>query len=91
MIPAQLAQLTVSFYQNVAWPASFYIPTFSYDVELLLQAGNQAYENNGSLLENSSLKVFETVADTLFSYTAYPTGIQRLAVGEALFKKSIHA
>lgn len=55
--------------RTAAWPANFQIPTFSYDVELLLQDGNQAYENNGSLLKNSSLKskILETLADTIFS------------------------
>lgn len=75
--------------RSAAWPANFQIPTFTYDVELLLQDGNQAYENNGTVLTNSSLKskVLETLADTIFSYTAYPNGLQRIAVVEALLQK----
>ncbi|KAJ8279101.1 hypothetical protein COCON_G00061670 [Conger conger] len=71
------------------WPTNFVIPTFSYDVEMLLQVGNKAYESNGSLLNNPnlSLSILDKLADTIFCYTAYPTGLQKLAVVEALLKK----
>ncbi|KAK0148644.1 hypothetical protein N1851_011039 [Merluccius polli] len=76
-------------YRSEPWPTNFLIPTFSYDVEMLLQAGNNAYESNGSLLNNPNLNssILDKLADTIFYYTAYPSSLQRLAVIEALLKK----
>ena len=76
-------------YRSEPWPTNFLIPTFSYDVEMLLQAGNKAYESNGSLLNNPNLNssILDKLADTIFYYTAYPSSLQRLAVIEALLKK----
>ncbi|KAF3842312.1 hypothetical protein F7725_024263 [Dissostichus mawsoni] len=36
------------------WPDPFTIPSFSYDIELKLRRGNEAYEKDGSLLLLSS-------------------------------------
>lgn len=57
------------------WPTNFLIPTFSYDVEMLLQAGNKAYESDGTLLNNTNVNssILDKLADTIFHYTAYPT------------------
>ncbi|KAI9541429.1 hypothetical protein NQZ68_029797 [Dissostichus eleginoides] len=54
-----------------------------------LQAGNMAYESDGSLLRNPSMNsvILEKLAKAIFHYTAYPTGLQILAVVEALLKK----
>ncbi len=79
-------------FRSEPWPTIFEIPTFSYNVELPLQAGNKAYETDGSLLQNPSMNsdILEKLAETIFHYTAYPSGLQILAVVEALLK-SIHA
>lgn len=71
------------------WPARFDIPTFSFHVEQHLQAGNQAFLKNGALLNNPSLtsSILEKLAEVVFGYTAYPTGIQILTVVEALIEK----
>lgn len=71
------------------WPARFEIPTFSFDVEQHLQAGNQAFLKDGSLLNHPSLtsSVLEKLAEVVFGYTAYPTGIQIFTVVEALIEK----
>lgn len=71
------------------WPTNFVIPTFSYNVEMLLQAGNKAYEIDGSLLQNPSMNsdIFEKFAEAIIHYSAYPTGLQIQAVVEALIKK----
>nr|XP_023669586.1 uncharacterized protein LOC111844913 isoform X1 [Paramormyrops kingsleyae]XP_023669587.1 uncharacterized protein LOC111844913 isoform X1 [Paramormyrops kingsleyae] len=71
------------------WPAYFEIPTFSHNVEMLLQAGNDTYERDGTVLQNPAMTsdILETIADSIFSYTAYPTGLQILSVVEALVKK----
>lgn len=75
--------------RSEAWPAQFEMPSFSYDVEVLLQAGNAAYQSDGKLLINSSVKsdILERLADAIFRYTAYPNGLQILAVIEALINK----
>ncbi|XP_076616611.1 uncharacterized protein LOC143339324 [Chaetodon auriga] len=71
------------------WPARFQIPTFSFDVEQHLQAGNQAFLKDGALLNNPSLisSILEKLAEVVFGYSAYPTGIQILTVVEALIEK----
>lgn len=76
-------------YRSKQWPVNFEIPNFSYNVEMLLQAGNNSYEHDGTVLQNPTVTsdILETIADTIFSYTAYPTGLQILAVVEALVKK----
>ncbi|KAF3837851.1 hypothetical protein F7725_009619 [Dissostichus mawsoni] len=42
-------------YRSEPWPTSFVIPAFSYNVEMPLQAGNMAYESDGSRLRNPSM------------------------------------
>lgn len=71
------------------WPRKFEIPTFSFDVQLLLERGNEAYHTNGTLLNNPKVtsSVLEKLAETIFRYTAYPTGIQVMNVVEALAEK----
>ena len=71
------------------WPVNFVIPTFSYNVEMLLQTGCKAYESDGTLLQNPSINsdILEKLAEAIFHYTAYPTGLQIQAVVEALLKK----
>uniref|UniRef100_A0AAQ6AI23 Sterile alpha motif domain-containing 3-like n=1 Tax=Amphiprion ocellaris TaxID=80972 RepID=A0AAQ6AI23_AMPOC len=56
---------------------------------MLLQAGNDTYKRDGTVLNNPAVTsdILETIADSIFSYTAYPTGLQILAVVEALVKK----
>ncbi|KAI4807937.1 hypothetical protein KUCAC02_027709, partial [Chaenocephalus aceratus] len=76
-------------YRSELWPAKFQVPTFSYDVDVSLEAGNQAYQKDGTLLSNPRLRssVLEKLAEEIFRYTAYPTGVQVLAVLEALLEK----
>ncbi|CAM4683338.1 unnamed protein product [Leuciscus chuanchicus] len=76
-------------FQSEPWPTIFEIPTFSYKVALPLQAGNKAYETDGSLLQNPSMNsdILEKLAEAIFHYTTYPSGLQILAVVEALLKK----
>ncbi|RXN18153.1 sterile alpha motif domain-containing 3-like isoform X1 [Labeo rohita] len=76
-------------YRSKPWPFKFEIPDFSYDIDLALEAGKQAYENHGTLLNNPSVtsSILEKLAETIFGCTAYPTGVQILAVAEALVEK----
>lgn len=69
----------------------FEIPTFSFDVEQHLQAGNQVFLKDGTMLNHPSLTsiILEKLGEVVFGYTAYPTGIQILTVVEALIKKKM--
>lgn len=73
-------------FRSQPWPAKFPIPPFSYDVDLMLEAGNQTYEKDGTLFSNPRVtsNILERLAETIFSYTAYPTTVQVL---EALVEK----
>lgn len=55
-------------FRSKPWPANFVIPTFSPHVEICLEAGNQAYECDGSLLKNQSLnsQVLDKLAEEMF-------------------------
>lgn len=62
------------------------VTTFSFGVELGLEAGNKAYQKKGTLLNNPKVVncVPEKLKGTIFYYSAYPTGIQVMNVDEAL-------
>ncbi|XP_041804801.1 uncharacterized protein LOC121614792 [Chelmon rostratus] len=76
-------------YRSKPWPTNFEIPPFSYDVELVLEAGNQAYEKEGTLLINPRVtsSILDKLSEKIFCFTAYPTGVQILAVAKALVEK----
>lgn len=75
--------------RSESWPAQFEIPTFSFDTELILQAANEAYSKDGTLLNNPAVKsnILDKLADSIFVYTAYPSQAQREQVAEALVAK----
>lgn len=57
------------------WPAVFPVPTFSFDAELRLRQGNEAFESCGKLLALSKdikSEILEKMAETMFSFKAYP-------------------
>ncbi|XP_030205828.1 uncharacterized protein LOC115538275 isoform X1 [Gadus morhua] len=76
-------------YRSRPWPRQFDISPFSFEIQLLLEAGNRAYNANGTLLNNPKVtrSVLEKLAEIMFQYTAYPTGIQVMHVFEALAEK----
>ncbi|KAL6462537.1 hypothetical protein MHYP_G00289590 [Metynnis hypsauchen] len=76
-------------YRSQPWPRQFEIPPFSFDTQLMLEAGIRAYHSNGTLLNNPKVtsSVLEKLAERIFQYTAYPTGIQVMNVVEALVEK----
>lgn len=80
---------STSSLRSSSWPAQFEIPTFSFDTELILQAANEAYRKDGTLLSNPSVKpnILDKLADSIFVYTAYPSRAQREQVAEALVMK----
>lgn len=72
------------------WPTDFPVPTFSYDVELILGEGNVAFEKNGKTLKLSKGQkhnILETLAGKMHSYKAYPTDREFSEVAEALIIK----
>lgn len=72
------------------WPCGFIIPTFTYDVELNLRKGNEAYEKDGSLLTvNAAMKrdILDRVGSAMYEYNAYPTPKQIEHVAIALVEK----
>ncbi|XP_069581897.1 uncharacterized protein [Brachyistius frenatus] len=74
--------------QNL-WPAVFPIPTFSYNTEMALRQGNEKFLKDGTPLTVPSVKsdILERLAESMFSYTAYPNDPQRAAVARALIEK----
>ncbi|KAL7826197.1 hypothetical protein SRHO_G00339350 [Serrasalmus rhombeus] len=79
----------VSNCRSLPWPAQFQMPYLSYDVELLLEAANEAYRKNGIPFNSPKVRsdILEKLAESIFRYTAYPTNTQILAVTEALVQK----
>lgn len=56
-------------------PCPFPIPKFTYDVELQLRRGNEAYHNNGSLLDiskDTKSEILEKLAEAMYAFTPYP-------------------
>uniref|UniRef100_A0A3B4GB81 Uncharacterized protein n=1 Tax=Pundamilia nyererei TaxID=303518 RepID=A0A3B4GB81_9CICH len=72
------------------WPQDFPIPTFSYEVELILGDGDVAYERTGKALKLSRGQkhdILETLAAKMHSFKAYPSDRDISVVAEALVTK----
>ncbi|KAK0135546.1 hypothetical protein N1851_028591 [Merluccius polli] len=76
-------------YRSEPWPTNVVIPSFSYGVEMILEAGNQAYQRDGSLLQDPSIysDILEKLAEAIYHNQAYPSALQQLEVVEALLNK----
>lgn len=76
-------------HRSQTWPTKFPIPSFSYDVDIMLKAGNEAYKRDGTLLNNPKItsSILERLAESIFSLTPYPTTLQILAVVKPLVEK----
>ncbi|CAI5669568.1 unnamed protein product [Oreochromis niloticus] len=74
---------------KTAWPDEIVIPLFSVATETVLKNANEVFVQNGTVLNNTLVKsdIMEKLADYMYSYTAYPTGLQIGEVAEALVKK----
>lgn len=70
-------------------PHEIVIPVFSVATEAILRNANEEFLKDGTVLCNIRIKseIMEKLADYLYSYTAYPTGLQISEVAEALVKK----
>lgn len=72
------------------WPEVFEIPRFSYDVELLLRRGNEAYQKDGSLLNirrDTKSEILDVLIEKMYSYDAYPSREQYDVVAQSLIKR----
>ncbi|XP_054592953.1 uncharacterized protein [Nothobranchius furzeri] len=58
------------------WPDTFPVPTFSYEVEHVLEKGNKAYEMSGKQLKLTRAQkhnILETMASVMHTFKAYPS------------------
>ncbi|XP_063330975.1 bis(5'-adenosyl)-triphosphatase isoform X1 [Pelmatolapia mariae] len=71
------------------WPKQFPIPQFAYETEMYLERATEEYKKNGNLLPTSKVKtdILEKLAETIFTFTAYPSSAQVSYVAEALVTK----
>uniref|UniRef100_A0A8C6MI90 Uncharacterized LOC107385540 n=1 Tax=Nothobranchius furzeri TaxID=105023 RepID=A0A8C6MI90_NOTFU len=71
------------------WPKDIEIPFFSVTTETVLFNANQLFLKDGTVLNNTCIKseILEKLADYMYSYTPYPTGLRVGQVAEALVKK----
>uniref|UniRef100_A0A8C6KEL5 Uncharacterized protein n=1 Tax=Nothobranchius furzeri TaxID=105023 RepID=A0A8C6KEL5_NOTFU len=72
------------------WPQDFPIPTFSYEVELILSDGDVSYERTGKVLKLSRGQkhaILEALAAKMHSFKAYPSDREVSMVAKALVTK----
>lgn len=72
------------------WPTAFPIPVFTYDVELRLRQGNEAFRKDGTLLSiprDMKIEILEKLAENMYSYKAYPGNEEIESVAAALIEK----
>ncbi|XP_057184230.1 sterile alpha motif domain-containing protein 3-like [Triplophysa rosa] len=72
------------------WPTAFPIPLFVYDAELRLRQGNEAFRKYGTLLSiprDMKIEILEKLAETIYSYKAYPGNEEIESVASALIEK----
>ncbi|XP_071345124.1 uncharacterized protein [Trachinotus anak] len=75
--------------QTTSWPNEIDIPLFSVATEAVLRNANEEFARDGTVLNNSRIRseIMEKLADYMYSYTPYPTGLQIGEVAEALVRK----
>ncbi|KAL7868681.1 hypothetical protein SRHO_G00100650 [Serrasalmus rhombeus] len=72
------------------WPDPFVTPQFSYDVELKLKRGNEAFQESGTLLnisKDTKSEILDKLAEEMYKYSAYPSPEQHDLVAQSLVKK----
>lgn len=74
--------------QKKPWPTEFIIPRFSVETEMILERANEVYRKDGTLLNTPNVKsdILEKLAESIYTYTPYPSFQNRLSVAEALVK-----
>ncbi|XP_035271196.1 uncharacterized protein LOC118226062 [Anguilla anguilla] len=72
------------------WPATFEIPNFAVDVEYRLRQGNLIYTRDETHLQvphDMKHKILEKLAETMYSFKAYPHDEEFSDFASTLFKK----
>ncbi|XP_034542211.1 sterile alpha motif domain-containing protein 3-like [Notolabrus celidotus] len=74
--------------QRKPWPMEFILPEFSVETEIILDRANEVYKKDGTLLRIPNIRsdILDKLAQTIYTYTAYPSSLQVLSVAEALIK-----
>ncbi|KAL7852120.1 hypothetical protein SRHO_G00179050 [Serrasalmus rhombeus] len=64
--------------QKELWPKEIKIPLFTVATEAVLRSANEQFLKDGTVLSNTRVRseIMEKLADYMYSYTAYPTGLQ---------------
>ncbi|KAK5600438.1 hypothetical protein CRENBAI_021735 [Crenichthys baileyi] len=64
--------------QTTSWPSKITIPLFSGATEAVLKNANEVFVKDGTVLNNTQIRseIMEKLADYMYSYTPYPTGLQ---------------
>nr|XP_046264965.1 uncharacterized protein LOC124069661 isoform X4 [Scatophagus argus]XP_046264967.1 uncharacterized protein LOC124069661 isoform X4 [Scatophagus argus]XP_046264968.1 uncharacterized protein LOC124069661 isoform X4 [Scatophagus argus]XP_046264969.1 uncharacterized protein LOC124069661 isoform X4 [Scatophagus argus] len=75
--------------ERALWPSEIEIPRFSVATEAVLRNANEQFLKDGTVLNSPHVRseIMERLADYMYSYTAYPTGLQVGQVAEALVQK----
>lgn len=73
------------------WPPGIFpVPNFSFDVELRLRAGSEAFQQNGKhlkLTRDQKQDILDKLASTIYGFKAYPCDKEIAQVAEALVTK----
>uniref|UniRef100_A0A8C5AX65 Uncharacterized protein n=1 Tax=Gadus morhua TaxID=8049 RepID=A0A8C5AX65_GADMO len=71
-------------------PQPFEIPTFSFDVELKLRHGNEAFHKDGTILDiskDTKSDILDKIAEAIYVHNPYPTREEYDLVSQALVEK----
>lgn len=74
------------------WSSEFIIPRFSSSTEIQLQSANENLNKDGTLFIGKDFiqllpDILGKLAEAIYEYTAYPSGLQISQVAEALIQK----
>ncbi|XP_051785942.1 uncharacterized protein LOC114654141 [Erpetoichthys calabaricus] len=72
------------------WPSKFFIPSFSFDVEIRLRKGNEQYEKEQTTLNvprDMKMEILDKLAELMYSFKAYPTDKEFESVARELVSK----
>lgn len=74
-------------HRQKSWPDGFPVPSFSYEVNSLLEEGNSVYEQSGKVLaltKSQKHNILEKMAEVIHSFKAYPNDKELEKAAEAL-------
>ncbi|XP_051782718.1 sterile alpha motif domain-containing protein 3-like [Erpetoichthys calabaricus] len=72
------------------WPSKFFIPSFSFDVEIRLRKGNEQYEKEQTTLNvprDMKMEILDKLVELMYSFKAYPTDKEFESVARELVSK----